>query len=169
MIRTRRLQRNRLFTSLLTFILTFAFVSVGPAFAKTPIDKLQGKIVVSTKRFPSRFKSDGDMAKHMKKVNTHELFAEGDDDWKFEYMAFLPKPVATLQAAVTFYDITTPGSQKLIDTYTFYPADRADKILNGAAQLGADKFAPDRKYLMVFSRGYGQKALARTQIVLRRR
>ena len=137
--------------------------------AKSPVDKLNGQIIVSTKRFPSRFKTDEEMAKYMRKTNTHELFAEGDEDWEFEYMAFLPKPVATLQAAVTFYDVTVPGTQQLIDTYTFYPSDRGEKILNGGAQLKKGRFSPDRKYLMVFSRGYGQKALAQTVIVLRRR
>ncbi len=164
-------RKTRALGSMLAFFMTFALVLVGsPAIAKSPIAKLNGKIVISTEgRFPSRFKTDDEMAKYMKKVNTHEVFAKGDDDWKFEYMAFLPKPVATLQAAVTFYDITAPGSQRLVDTYTFYPSDRTEKILNGGAQLGKNKFAADRKYLMVFSRGYGQKALAQTQVVLRRR
>jgi len=138
-------------------------------FARDPAKKFKGQIIVSKKRFPSRFKSDHAMIHHMKHVNTHELTAHGDKDWEFEYMAFLPKPVATLQAAVTFYDVTVPGTQKLVDTFTFYPADRKDKILNGHARLPADKFRPDRKYLMVFSRGYGQRALAKTLIVLRRK
>ena len=127
---------------------------------------LKGDIIVSTKRFPSRFKSDADMKKHMKRVNTHELFANSSGEWEFEYMAFLGKPVATLQAAISFYDVTNPGSQQLVDTFTFYPSDRTEKILNGHATLG-NKFAPNRKYLMVFSRGYGQSALAKTQFVLR--
>ena len=170
MVRTRRLQRNRFFGSVLVLLLATSFVLVAsPAVAKGPVEKLQGQIIVSTKLFPSRFDSDVAMAKYMRNNNTHELFAEGDDDWEFEYMAFLPKPVATLQAAVTFYDVTVPGTQQLVDTYTFYPSDRGEKILNGGAQLGKSKFAADRKYLMVFSRGYGQRALAQTQLVLRRR
>lgn len=170
MVRTRRLQRNRSFTSLLSIVLTLAFVSVAsPVHAGGGVDKLKGDIVVSTKRFPARFKSDEDMYKHMRKVNTHELTAEGEEDWKFEYMAFLPKPVATLQAAVSFYDVTTPGTQQLIDTHVFYPSDRKEKILNGSAQLAKHKYSANRKYLMVFSRGYGQRALAQTKIVLRRK
>jgi hypothetical protein len=148
-----------------------AFVLVGsPAVAGGGVSKLKGDIVINKKgRFPSRFDSDAEMAKYMRRVNTHEVFAEGDDDWKFEYMAFLPKPVATLQAAVTFYDITVPGTQKLVDTFTFYPADRKQDTLNGHARLSSAKFKPDRKYLMVFSRGYGQRALAKTKVVLRRK
>jgi hypothetical protein len=140
-----------------------------PVYAKSALKKFKGKIIISKKRFPSRFKSDAQMIKHMKKVNTHEITAEGDSDWEFEYMAFLKKKVAVLQAAVTYYDITVPGSQQFVDNFTFYPADKADQILNGHARLSKDKFAADRKYLMVFARGYGQDALAMTKVVLRRK
>lgn len=148
-------------------LLTLCIVMVsGTAFASGALSKLKGDIVVSTKRFPSRFDSDAEMAKHMRKVNTHELHAKENGEWEFEYMAFLPKPVATLQAAISFYDITTPGQQSLVDTFMFYPSDKTQAILNGHARLGS-KFQKNRKYLMVFSRGYGQSALAKTQIVLR--
>lgn len=171
MFRIRRLKRNSLFTSFLTLTVTLAFVLIGsPAVAGGGVSRLKGDIIINRKgRFPSRFESDSAMAKYMRKVNTHEVSAEGDDDWTFEYMAFLPKPVATLQAAVTFYDVTVPGTQKLVDTFTFYPADRKQDILNGHARLANGKFKPDRKYLMVFSRGYGQRALAQTKVVLRRK
>lgn len=149
----------------LLLMLCMVLVS-GPVFAAGPINKLKGDIIVSTKRFPSRFASDEAMVKHMKKVNTHELHANSSGEWEFEYMAFLPKPVATLQAAISFYDITTPGTTQLVDTFTFYPSDKTESILNGHARLGS-KFSKDRKYLMVFSRGYGQTTLAKTQIVLR--
>lgn len=143
-------------------------LAASPAFAKkSPLRKLKGEIIISKKRFPSRFDSDGAMYKHMRKVNTHEVHKKENGDWEFEYMVFLGKPVATLQAAVTFYDITTPGTQQMIDTYTFYPSKKDEDILNGYARLAGDKFSPNRKYLMVFSRGYGQKAMARTKVVLR--
>lgn len=106
------------------------------------------------------------MYKFMRKTNTHELRAEGDKDWEFEYMTFLKKPVATLQASVSFFDITS-GKQVFVDTYSFYTSDKTEKILSGHQRLSREKFKPNHKYLMVFSRGYGQKALARTKIVLR--
>ncbi len=140
-----------------------------PVYAKSALKKFKGKIIISKKRFPSRFKSDAKMIKHMKKVNTHEITATGDSDWEFEYMAFLKKPVATLQAAVTYYDVTVPGSQQFIDNFVFYPADKSDQIINGHARLSKDKFAADRKYMIVFARGYGQNALAMTEVVLRRK
>lgn len=159
--------RPTLFTSF--FVVLALLLSSSPAFAKkSPLRKLKGDIIISKKRFPSRFDTDKAMYKYMRKVNTHEVSAKESGDWEFEYMAFLGKPVATLQAAVTFYDVTTPGTQQLVDTFTFYPSKKDEKILNGYARLAKDKFAPNRKYLMVFSRGYGQKALARTQVVLRK-
>lgn len=145
------------------------FVCVQTAWAVKPERKYKGDIIISTTRFPSRFKSDKQFVRHMKKVNTHKLTAQGDESWEFEYMAFLPKPISTLKAAVTYYDITDSGSKKYIETFGFYPGDRKDKILAGHAELSAKKFAPNRKYLMVFSRGFGQKPLATTKFVLRRK
>ena len=165
------LRRGRLTHSFLFAALAFFLclgVMIPAATAKDPAEKFEGEIIISEKRFPSRFKSDAQMIAHMKKVNTHEITATGDDDWEFEYMAFLPGAVGTLQAAVTFYDITS-GGQALVDTFTFYPADKSERILNGHARLDTERFKPDRKYLMIFSRGYGQRALAQTQVVLRRK
>lgn len=149
--------------------LAVLMMAMPSAFAITPEKKFAGKIIVSAKRFPSRFDSDASMIKHMKKVDTHELFAEGDKDWEFEYMAFLKKPVGTLQAAVSFYDISVPGNETLVDTFTFYPEDAKYKVINGHQRLDKARFQKDRKYLMVFARGYGQPALAKSVVVLRRR
>jgi hypothetical protein len=141
--------------------------AVDEAEAKSPLRKLRGSIVVSTKRFPSQFKSDKAMLKYMKKVNSHEVRAKEGKDWEFEYMAFLRKPVATLQASVTFYDITDKGTQRLVNSFAFYTQQKKDKILNGHSRLSRTRFQKNRKYLMVFSRGYGQPALAKTIVVLR--
>jgi hypothetical protein len=153
----------------LLVLTAFTLAGIGTALAIKPEKKFKGQIVISKKRFPSRFKSDREFIRHMKKVNTHKLTAEGDEDWKFEYMAFLPERIATLKAAVTYYDITNPGQKKYINNFAFYPSDRKDKIVAGHAELSDDKFEANRKYLMVFSRGYGQKPLAKTKFVLKRK
>ena len=142
--------------------------SIGTALAVKPEKKFEGEIS-SEKRFPSRFKNDNHFVSHMKKVETHELTAEGDEDWEFEYMAFLPGQINSLKASVTYYDITNPGEKKYVNTFKFYPRDRKQQILNGHARLSPDKFTHNRKYLMVFAHGYGQKPLAKTKFVLRRK
>ncbi len=152
----------------LLVVLAVIMLAVPSAFAVTPEKKFAGKIIVSEKNFPSRFDTDAAMIKHMKKANTHELFAKGEGDWEFEYMAFLKKPVGTLQASITFYDISVPGTETLIDSFTFYPDNAKHKILNGHQRLSKSKFQKDRKYMMVFARGYGQPALSKTILVLRR-
>lgn len=160
--------KRRHLVSLLV-ILGLFLGAVGTALAVKPEKKFKGEIIISEKRFPSRFDSDREFIKHMKKVNTHLLVAEDEDDWEFEWMAFLPRPVAVLQASVTFYDITNPGSKTLVNTFQFYPGNKKDKILNGHSSLSMDRFESNHKYLMVFSRGYGQKPLATTKFVLRRK
>ena len=165
---SHRRRRNRALAGILCVLMVLSFTFMAnPVTAKGGgLSKLTGDIIVSTKRFPSRFKSDEDMYKHMRKVNTHELQANDSGEWEFEYMAFLGKPVATLQAQISYYDVTD-GGQSLVDTRTFYPTNKADKIINGHSRLGTSKFRANRKYLMVFSRGYGQRAMAKTVLVLR--
>lgn len=136
------------------------------AFAKKPEKVFKGRIILSKSRFPSRFKTDKAFVKHMKKVDTKSIYASDDGTWSFEYMVFPKKRVGTIQAAVTFYDITS-GRKKLVNTFSFYMRNPKDKILNGYASLSKDKnFLPNRKYLMVFSRGYGQSPLATTKFAL---
>ena len=162
---------SKLASSFMTLLLGIALAMLTfPQLAMaSPEKKLGGKIIVSTKTFPSRFDSDAAMIKHMKKANTHELTATGDKDWEFEYMTFLKRPVGTLQASVTFYDISVKGTEQLVDTFTFYPDNAKHSILAGHQRLSKERFRAERKYLMVFSRGYGQPALAKTIIVLRRK
>lgn len=159
------------FSSALSTVLVGMALAVltmpSTAFAVSPEKKFRGQIIISTKRFPSKFKSDKAMNKWMKKNNTHTIRAAEGEDWEFEYMAFLKKPVQTIQASVTFYDISVPGTETMVDTYTFYPQDKGDKIIASNQVLPASKYSKDRKYLMVFARGYGQAALAKTQVVLR--
>ena len=156
----------RLTTALLVGI-ALGVLSMPYALAADAHKKFKGKIIVSTKRFPSKFKSDKDMISYMKKTNTHELKAEAGKDWEFEYMAFLKKPIGTIQASVMVFDITNPGTETLIDNFNFYPENKELKIINGHQRLSRERFSPDRKYLMVMARGYGQKSLARTKLVLR--
>lgn len=149
---------------MLTAALLCSFVP--PSAARAPEKVLKGKIIMSTKRFPSKFKSDKAFVKYMKKVDTKGIHAKKDGSWSFEYMVFARKPVGTIQAAVTFYDITG-GGQKFVNTFNFYTTDKKDRIINGHASLSEEKnFKANRKYLMVFSRGYGQKALASTKFAL---
>lgn len=136
------------------------------ALAKKPEKVFKGKIILSKSRFPSKFKTDKAFVKHMRKVDTKAIYPQADGTWSFEYMAFPRKKVGTIQAAVTFYDITG-GRKKLVNTFSFYMRKPGDKILNGYASLSESKnFKANRKYLMVFSRGYGQPALASTKFAL---
>ncbi len=167
MVRSSALNPFARIMSALLVGMALSVLCMPHAFANKAHKKFKGKIIVSEKRFPSRFKTDEAMIKHMKKANTHVVKAEAGKDWEFEYMAFLRKPVGTIQASVMLLDITNPGTETMVDNFTFYPEDKSLKIINGHQRLSRERFQADRKYLMVFARGYGQKPLAKTQIVLR--
>jgi hypothetical protein len=103
----------------------------------------------------------------MKKADTHEFTAEGEDNWKFNYMVFLPSKLGRGQAAIVYYDITQPGSKRYVDTQNFYTRDPDQQIISGYARLSHKKFKGDKKYLMVFKRSFKGKPLAKTKFVLR--
>lgn len=134
--------------------------------SKKPEDVFKGDIVLSKKRFPRKFDSDKEFVKHMKKVDTKTFYANEDGEWKFRYMIFANKPVGTMTAEVSYYDITDGDAVK-INTFSLYPSSEKDRIISGKATLTPDgDFKGHRKYRMIFSRGYGRKALASTDFVL---
>ena len=131
-----------------------------------PEDVLKGEIVLSEKRFPRKFDSDKEFVKHMRKVDTKVFYADEDGQWSFRYMIFARQPVGTMTAELTYYDITDGDGVK-VNTFSLYPQDENDQIISGKAELTPDgDFEPHRKYRVVFSRGYGHKALASTDFIL---
>ena len=133
---------------------------------KKPEDVFKGDIILSEKKFPRKFDSDKEFIKHMKKVDTKSFYADEKGEWRFRYMIFSKTPVGTMTAEVTYYDVTDGDAVK-INTFALYPQDEKDRIISGKAKLTTDgDFKGNRKYRMVFSRGYGRKALATTEFVL---
>ena len=169
MITTVRQNRPLQSTCTLLILAVSIFASVGELQAKTPLRKFKGDIIVSTKPFPRRFKSDDHFIKHMRKVNTHELTVEGRDDWQFNYMAFLKGQLGSHQGWIIYYDVSYPGSAKYINSYQFHTRNPEERIQSGTARLSSEQFQPDRKYMMVFKRSFeGGEHLAETLLVLRR-
>lgn len=134
--------------------------------SKKPEDVFKGDIVLSEKKFPRKFDSDKDFIKHMKKVDTKTFYADDKGEWRFRYMIFSKVPVGTMTAEVSYYDVTDGNAVK-VNTFALYPHDEKDRIISGKAKLTPDgDFKAHRKYRMIFSRGYGRKALATTEFVL---
>lgn len=159
--------RRALLFTLLTTLAIFALSTPATAKrSKSPDKVFRGQIILSKKRFPYRFKSDAQFIKYMKKYDTKKFYADDKREWKFDYMIFSKEKIGTLQAAVTYYDITT-GKKKRVNTFTIYPHDKNDKIISGQAELSEEaNFEPHRKYLMVFSRHERGAPLAKAQFVL---
>jgi hypothetical protein len=127
----------------------------------------RGEILLTEKRPPKRFDTDGHMVcwlvKHEKKVIKSSVSGR----WKFEYMMFLKKPISTLQAQLNYYDISD-GTKRHIHTYTYYPSSKKDKILSGDARLKeAQGFKEGHTYLLELSRGFRGKPLAWAKFVLK--
>lgn len=158
--------RARIVSVSVLSILAMLAVSV-PVFAKKK-KGLTGRIIISEKRFPSRFKSDAQMNKYMKKVHKDRLVADKNGKWSFEYMVFSKSPVGTLQAATNIYLADSKCNRgKLVNSITVVPFDKKDSIISGHATLSEDdNFEANQRYLIEFSRSYRGTPLAKTCVAL---
>ena len=152
---------------LLTLLTLLAFSPTALAKKdRSPASRFSGQIILSHEKFPRQFKSDGDMVKHMKRVDTKGIKSSGSGQWTFNYMVFASSILGTGTAAVTYYDITD-GKKVYVNNFTLYPHDKNDRVVSGYADLSeARNFKANRKYLMIVSRAFGQKPLASSELVL---
>lgn len=133
--------------------------------ARKPADALKGKIVLSTKPFPVRFKSDAAFIRHMRKVDTKAFRFDGADKIGVEFMAFFARPVTTTQLTAKIYDVTE--RRQLRDTFPVYPGQRNTRILASYFEMKADKFEVERRYHMVLTAGFKGRVLAETTFAIK--
>jgi hypothetical protein len=109
----------------------------------------KGQIVITKKRAPSRFRSQGAMIRWLRGHRKKHIWPEKTNDkmWKFEFMAFLKRPLNDLEVTVKFYDITE--GKKFIAADTFYTRSKTESILAFPMTVEKPRFAVNRKYQML--------------------
>jgi hypothetical protein len=151
-----------------SFVVLAALLCALPlaAQAKEPADVFKGRIVLSTKPFPIRFKSDADFIAHMKKVDTKAFKYEGAEALNVEFMAFFAEPVQATQLEAKIYDITE--RRELKDTFPVYPGGRGMRTLASNFELRSDLLDTERRYHIVLTEGFRGRVLAETEFVVKR-
>ena len=152
---------------LLVGILLVGLGATAPthAWARKPEKVLGGRIIVSTKAFPTRFKSDAAFVRHMRKVDTKTIRYGDKEKRSVELMAFFRRVPGVSQLTATLYDITERREMKA--TFPIYTTDRETRILASGFVLDKETYPVNRKYHLVITVEYGGRVLAETQFVVK--
>lgn len=143
----------------------FCLLAAPAAHAKKPADKFAGKIILSTKPFPTSFKNDAAFIAHMKKVDT-KGFKYGDKDTiSVELMAFFARPYNSTEFTVTIYDVTE--GRTTAATFPIYPAQKNTRILASGMTLDRATFGEERAFLVTITAAYGGPIIAETKFSIK--
>jgi hypothetical protein len=119
--------------------------------AKKPEDVFGGRVIVSDKSFPLESKSAQAYIASVKKQSKDRFMEDKEKgQWKVYYAAFFKKPLNDLEVKCTVYDVTD-GSQRFIDSWDEYLAERGQRVIIGNVKLKRQegKVNPNSKILIV--------------------
>ncbi len=127
-----------------------ALVGHQEAVAKRTPDKVfRGKILTSSKRFPSQAKSASAYIQKLKK-NKKTRFVEDKKtkSWKIYIAAFFRKPLNDLEVTVKLYDVSS-GRRHLVTSFEQFTSGRGQTSLLSHIKLEREYFGVNKKILMV--------------------
>jgi hypothetical protein len=133
------------------------------SYARKPADVFKGRVIVSTKRFPTAFKSDRAFTRYLKKV--HRKWVEYGDQKSLdlEFMAFFKKRYGSTEFTGMIFDVT--GPRTLVETFSIYPQQRTTRVLASNIKLTKETFPEERRYYFVVT--LGQTILAETNFAIK--
>jgi hypothetical protein len=127
----------------------------------------RGKVVITAKRAPARFRSQGAFIGWLRRHRKKHLWPDKKNkkQWKFEFMAFFRTKLNDLEVKIRFFDITE--GKKFIAADPFYMPNRGQQIFASNMLLEKPRFAVNRKYLMEIISPRRKMLLASTTFWLR--
>ncbi len=159
---------------LLCAVVVLGFVTEAQAGSKAA-RRLKGKVILSQKPFPTSFKSDKAMVKHMKRIDTKRFKFNEHGKISVEIMAFFARAHTATEFTVTIYDVTE--RRRTVESFPIYPGQRSTQILASFVRLEAapvdadpldDGFKAERRYHLVVTKTYGGPVLAETTFAIKR-
>ncbi len=126
-------------------LLTIGLAAQAPQASADPLD---GKIIFSTKRFPTSAKSKSAYFSKLKK-QSKATFSEdkSSQSWKIYFAAFAKKPLQDLEYTVKIYDVT--GSTKaLLVSFEQYGDSSGQKSLLSSFTLERQFVGVNKQLLM---------------------
>lgn len=143
------------------FILVLALLLCAvarPADAAKPEDVFKGKIIITKKRLPMKFSSQGAFVSALQAAKTDKIWPSEEKDgdtgtWNIEYIAFFAQPLNDSEIQVKFFDITS-GEKRYVAGDPQYTREKGSRIFGSSIQLAKPEFDVRKKYMMTIeSRG----------------
>jgi hypothetical protein len=120
--------------------------------AAKPEDVFKGQVVITKKRLPTQFPSQGAFVAAVRSAKTDKIWPkeeQGNDHavWKLEYIAFFAQPLGDNEINVKFIEITG-GAHRYVAGDQVYTRDKGTRIFASSIELARPEFEVNRKYMM---------------------
>jgi len=143
-----------------TLVATFALALAlpNPAYAGKPEDIFKGKIIITKKRLPLKFSSQGAFVSALQSSKTDKIWPseeKGADHgtWDIEYIGFFAQPLNDSEIQIKFFDITD-GAKRYVAGDPQYTRERGSRVFGSSIQLAKPEFDVRKHYMMTMeSRG----------------
>jgi hypothetical protein len=137
--------------------------------AAKPEDIFKGKIIITAKRLPSRFASEGAFVAALRSNSTDKIWPteeKGNDvaTWNIEYIAFFARPLNDNEITVKFWEVGG-GVQRYVAGDEQYTREKGSRVFASSITVGRPDFEVNKKYMMTVESG--SRVLARTDFWLR--
>jgi hypothetical protein len=131
-------------------LLTLA--AAGTAAAAKPEDVFKGKIIITKKRLPMKFASQGAFISALQSGKTDKIWPteeKGADHgtWDIEYVGFFAQPLNDSEIQIKFYDITN-GDKRFVASDPQYTRERGSRVFGASIQLAKPEFDVRKHYMM---------------------
>ena len=143
--------RARIFAAAVVAAL-FVVVVAGEVIARKPEDVFGGKVIILKKRPPTAFKTADGFVQFLHANAMRTVYADADNTWTFETMAFFRRALGDWEVEMVFYDVgagSSNAARRFVDSYTQYTQDRNTRSLSGKVQLIRPQFDANKDYMVV--------------------
>jgi len=162
------MERQKYFRKSVRIAVPLLFVSLiaSAAWAAKPENVFGGKVIITYKQVPTRFKSASAMISYIKNHSINVINEKADKNWEFEILSFFKKPLHDYECQIIFYDTEKKGNRKFMASFTQYVQDRNTRIVGQKVKLKRDEgFKPNWRYtVVVTNRG---RELAKKEFTLK--
>jgi len=149
-------------------LLGLVMFSAGAEAAK-PEDVFKGRVVITDKRLPSRFSSQGAFIHAVRRASIDKVWPieeKGNDVavWKLEYIAFFARPLNDNEITVKFW-LLGEGSPRFVAGDEQYTRERGTRIFSASITVAKPEFETNKHYRMTIESG--RRVIAETTFWLR--
>lgn len=145
------------------------FLFPSGAQAAKPEDVFKGRIIITDRRLPSHFSSQGAFIQAVRRASIEKVWPveeKGNDHavWKLEYIAFFARPLNDNEITLKFWELGM-GSPRFVAGDEQYTRERGSRIFSAAITLAKPEFDTNKRYRMTIESG--RRLLAETTFWLR--